>query len=239
MIKQILSNYLTKDERKILIFFCIFLIFGMIVHYSRSSLVYAEKSHTGKQILSNAVKRDTLIKVDIRTAGVKDLELLPGVGEKKALAITEYRKTNPFDSPEEIMNITGIGAKTFLKMKPMLVVFGTHGAGAEDTQKLQEIHTSEVIRETAPALSDKQELDGTANISKKEHSEIKSDNSIVHLNTASKEELLSLKGIGEKKADAILAYRRENGKFTSIEQLLDVEGIGSKTLEKNRDRLSL
>lgn len=243
MIKNLLANYLTKDERKILSYFCVFLIFGMIIHYSGSSLIYADKTTDGKSALAQAVEQDTLIKVDIRTAGAEDLELLPGVGAQKALAIIEYRKTQPFDSPEEIMNIKGIGAKTYLKMKPMLVTFGISGAGVSDKQKLQDIHASEVITDEDYISSDKQELDGTDNISKKEHSEIKSvaqdDNRPVHLNTASREELLSLSGIGDKKADAILAYRKEIGKFTSIEQLLDIKGIGAKTLEKNRQRLSL
>ena len=44
----------------------------------------------------------------------------------------------------------------------------------------------------------------------------------------------SLKGIGDVKAQAIVAYRGQNGDFTSVDQLLDIKGIGGKTLEKNR-----
>lgn len=56
----------------------------------------------------------------------------------------------------------------------------------------------------------------------------------INLNTATREELMTLSGIGEVKADAILAYRAENGAFQSVEQLLEVSGIGEKTLEKLR-----
>ncbi|WP_043764226.1 ComEA family DNA-binding protein [Aeromonas taiwanensis] len=59
----------------------------------------------------------------------------------------------------------------------------------------------------------------------------------INLNTASADELASLKGIGEKKAQAIVAHREKQGKFTSVDQLADVSGIGPATLEANRDMI--
>ncbi|MFW1677535.1 ComEA family DNA-binding protein [Pontibacter sp. JAM-7] len=56
----------------------------------------------------------------------------------------------------------------------------------------------------------------------------------VNLNTADVATLASLQGIGPAKAKAIVAYRNQNGPFTSVEQLLEVKGIGNATLEKNR-----
>lgn len=52
----------------------------------------------------------------------------------------------------------------------------------------------------------------------------------ININTAIKEELQLLPGIGEKRALAIIAYREANGPFTSAEELLLVPGIGEKTL---------
>ncbi|MGL5814740.1 MAG: ComEA family DNA-binding protein [Aeromonas sp.] len=57
----------------------------------------------------------------------------------------------------------------------------------------------------------------------------------INLNTASADELAALKGIGEKKAQAIVDYREKQGKFTSVEQLEEVSGIGPATLDANRD----
>jgi competence protein ComEA len=48
-----------------------------------------------------------------------------------------------------------------------------------------------------------------------------------------------LTGIGAAKAAAIVAYREENGAFTSVDELLEVKGIGKAILEKNRDKLSI
>ncbi|MGL5599078.1 MAG: ComEA family DNA-binding protein [Aeromonas sp.] len=57
----------------------------------------------------------------------------------------------------------------------------------------------------------------------------------VNINIASLAELTSLKGIGEKKAQAIIDHREKQGKFTSIDQLADVSGIGPATLEANKE----
>lgn len=62
----------------------------------------------------------------------------------------------------------------------------------------------------------------------------------VNLNTADAATLArELLGIGEVKAQAIVAYRDEHGDFASVDELLEVKGIGEATLEKNRDKLSI
>ena len=62
----------------------------------------------------------------------------------------------------------------------------------------------------------------------------------VDINKASAQEMSeSLKGVGLKKADAIVAYRKANGPFSSIDDLANVKGIGEKTIAKNKDNLQL
>ena len=55
----------------------------------------------------------------------------------------------------------------------------------------------------------------------------------VDINTASADELTSLNGIGDTKAEAIVAYRKSHC-FKTINELSNVKGIGSKTIEKNK-----
>ncbi|WP_245929382.1 ComEA family DNA-binding protein [Agarilytica rhodophyticola] len=62
---------------------------------------------------------------------------------------------------------------------------------------------------------------------------------LVNINQASIEDLMSLKGIGEKKAAAIVEYRNNHGSFADIDELTEVKGIGEAILNKNRELISL
>ncbi|NQY63396.1 MAG: helix-hairpin-helix domain-containing protein [Alteromonadaceae bacterium] len=62
---------------------------------------------------------------------------------------------------------------------------------------------------------------------------------VVHLNNADEQALISLKGIGRKKALAIISHREEHGNFKSLNALLDVKGIGKYILVENKERLKL
>ncbi|WP_253283646.1 helix-hairpin-helix domain-containing protein [Ligilactobacillus saerimneri] len=61
----------------------------------------------------------------------------------------------------------------------------------------------------------------------------------VNLNTASKDDLTKLTGIGPKKAEQILAYRQEHGAFKSIDEIKQVSGIGEKTFTSIKDQLTI
>lgn len=61
----------------------------------------------------------------------------------------------------------------------------------------------------------------------------------ININTASAEELQQLEGIGKTRANAIIAYRKENGGFSSVNELLNVKGIGEKTFEKIRGEITV
>ncbi len=61
----------------------------------------------------------------------------------------------------------------------------------------------------------------------------------VNINTADAARLTSLNGIGESKAAAIVAYREEHGAFQSVEEIMEVSGIGEGTFEKIKDDITI
>lgn len=62
---------------------------------------------------------------------------------------------------------------------------------------------------------------------------------LINLNTATASDLQKLNGIGEKKAEQIIAYRQEKGSFKSIDELKEVSGIGDKTFAAIKDQLTI
>ena len=65
------------------------------------------------------------------------------------------------------------------------------------------------------------------------------DSNLININTAGIEELTTLTGIGDVKAEAIIKYRSEVGKFKTKEELLNVEGIGEALFEKIKDNITV
>ena len=70
--------------------------------------------------------------VNLNTASASQLEGLPGIGKSTAERILEYReKSGGFKKVEDLMNVRGIGEKSFLKLKPLITVTSTKGGSTE------------------------------------------------------------------------------------------------------------
>lgn len=74
---------------------------------------------------------------------------------------------------------------------------------------------------------------------KEESNSSNESTSKISINTATKEELMNLTGIGEAKADAIISYREENGIFENLEDIKNVSGIGDSVYEKIKNNITL
>ena len=79
------------------------------------------------------------------------------------------------------------------------------------------------------------EMTGQKTLSDGEDVAASSDDSRVNLNTATVEELMTIPGIGEAKAKAIVSYRQENGNFSSIEEIMNISGIKEGLFRQIKD----
>lgn len=143
--------------------------------------------------------------IDPNFAGEEDLDRLPGVGAARAARIVREREENgPFGRVEDLVRVPGIGPASIERLKPFLQV----AAGARAS-----------VRSSAPAGAAPAQGARIAGAP-------------VNLNRATASELRQLPGIGPVTADRIVAFREQHGPFRAPDDLIQVSGIGPRTLER-------
>ncbi len=198
---KILNNFLTSNEQKLLLFIVFFAFVGLLVKYT--GLIAEEDVNTADSL---NFQQDHQLQYDLQNITKEELITIPGIGEKKAEDILQYKEGNGFQKKSELMNVKGIGQKTYEKIEKYFI-----DLAFEDS--------------STTIIPDKPE---TISIPNK-----------ININTADKNELTKITGIGPSKAEKIIALREKIGKFEKKEDLLQVKGIGEKTLEKMSDQITL
>ena len=95
------------------------------------------------------------------------------------------------------------------------------------------------INDSCITESDTVNTNGVKEEIKNEVEEKDEKDDLVSINTGTKEELMSLTGIGESKAESIIKYREENGEFKNLEDIMNVSGIGESAYSKIKDHIKL
>lgn len=153
--------------------------------------------------------------IDINTASAKDLELLPQIGPAKAAAIVDDRTRNgPFKSIEDLDRVSGIGEKTLDRLKPYLTISHAPVAPGQPPSAANQTGPGASPAATPPTPA------------------------LVYINRANVQELQQLNGVGEKMANRIIQDRMLKGPFRKPSDLMRVNGIGPKFLEKNAGRMA-
>ena len=119
----------------------------------------------------------------------------------------------------------------------------TDKGSLDDINQAREIKNGECIIVRSiddEGVLDKQDfVDSRFNETSYRHSGSDNNSFLININTASKEELKTLNGIGDVLADSIIEYREENGVFESIDYIKNVSRFGIKTFEKFRDKITV
>ncbi|MCS7166006.1 MAG: helix-hairpin-helix domain-containing protein [Gemmatales bacterium] len=164
--------------------------------------------------------------LDLNRASAEALTALPGIGPKLAQRIVAYRDEHgPFRRVDELLRVPGIGPKTLARIRDLVHV--QYSDELRDAQ-IDACPTRPVTRDRSASVSSTK-LNAVPFRAPKQLPDEPID-----LNTATKDELLRLPGIGPVLAERILVERDSHGPFESVEDLLRVRGIGKRSLEKLR-----
>ncbi len=160
--------------------------------------------------------------VDLNSASTKELEALPGVGAATSKKIVANR---PYKSVDELSK-AGLSAKAIEKLKPLLTV-GSATPAAESGTKAPAAPAPAKASPatTAPSTAQKSLSQATKLVSGQK----------VNINTASKEQLDAIPGIGSTKAQAIIDGRP----YAKIEDIMKVKGIKEGVFNKIKDFITV
>ncbi len=163
--------------------------------------------------------------IDINSADQKTLESLPGVGPKGAEAIVKGR---PYKSVDDLARVKGIGKAKLEKIRPLVTVGGQPAAqapaaaGAAASSAAAKASSAAQAAKAAPAEA-------------KKAAKAAAPSGPVNINTASKEQLEALPGIGPVKAQAVIDGRP----YQKPEDIMKVKGIKQGIYNKIKDRITV
>lgn len=198
---------------------------------------------------TNEVKK---IKVDVKGAvkkeGVYELEYGSRVNDaiKAAGGLKSNASTKYLNLSKKINDETVIKVYTDNQIKNMSITYEVKEACECPTQEIIDCAGASIIEDSTNnnEVSDSADIKDTND--QEEVSEENIDNTIidestnkVSINSGTKDELMTLKGIGSAKADAIIEYRTKNNGFKTLEDIMNVSGIGEAAFNKIKDSIKL
>ena len=179
--------------------------------------------------------------VDVNSADVKTLETLPGIGSTLANRIVEDR---PYKSLDDLGKVKGL-SKSKLDAIQDKITFGSTTAKSSTSKTTKNTPISSATGSAASTEDTSTPTKKTTSTDQTTASKPPSPTGsssgklapgqTVNINTASAEELDALPGIGPTKAQAIIDYRNQNGRYNSIEDIQKVKGIKEGEFGKIKD----
>ncbi len=173
---------------------------------------------------------------------------LPGQQGEEMAGIFESAATRQPASPagegKIYVHIVGAvkkpGVYAFEK-QPRVVDVVTEAGGFTKDAVRSEVNQAEIVEDGSQVVigskRDKKDMEGVEQ--PEADQENRSGDARLDLNTATKEELMGLTGIGESKAMSIISYRETNGKFKKIEEIMNITGIKNGVFDKIKDKIKV
>lgn len=221
-------RFLKKYKYVITIFLFMLIIFYII--FVKVNLKSKEKNLVDNQVVINEVEKvevdlkDDLVYVDIKGAVKK-----PGVykinSDKKIIDVITIA-----GGLMENANTDNINLSKKVTDEMVIIIYTN-----------EEVKNSNIV-DTVIKVVDKEcvcpNIQNDGCINTEINDSITNVNKTININTATLEELMSINGLGEAKAKAIIKYREENGYFKIIDDLLNVSGIGEALFEKFKEYIT-
>lgn len=221
-------RFLKKYKYVITIFLFMLIIFYII--FVKVNLKSKEKNLVDNQVVINEVEKvevdlkDDLVYVDIKGAVKK-----PGVykinSDKKIIDVITMA-----GGLMENANTDNINLSRKVTDEMVIIIYTD-----------EEVKNSNIV-DTVIKVIDKEcvcpNIQNDGCINTEINDSITNVNKTININTATLEELMSINGLGEAKAKAIIKYREENGYFKIIDDLLNVSGIGEALFEKIKEYIT-
>lgn len=221
-----------------ILFIIILLMVSYLVYINNDNSVKASSSSFEEisDVVKNTVseiKDNKKIKVD-----VKGLVVNPGVYElEEGSRVIDAIEAAGWVSDDA--NLNTLNLSMILKDENVIIV----GSKKEEEikYKIEYVYKECTCPEYNNAcINDNSVVNYKEDSGKQNNNDSKEESgSLISLNSASKDELQTLSGVGESKALAIIKYREENGPFTSIDEIKNVSGIGDALFEKIKDNITI
>lgn len=195
------------------------IIFLVITNQNDNEKIVEEKTLTKKETKES----ETLLRVDIKgeviSPGIYSLKESSRVIDVIELAggLTENADTSVINLSKKITD------------EMVIIIYSKEQVKSfEETKKLEQQKIEKCISPDDISLHNDACISDSINNSNK-----------ININNASKEELMSLPGIGSSKAEDIINYRNQNGPFTQIEDILNVSGIGENVFAQIKENITI
>ena len=193
---------------------------------------------------------ETDIKVDVKgyveKEGVYELssnsrviDAINKAGGLKKGANTDYINLSKKLVDEMIIIIYSDDEINKFKKEDKQIIYIEYKCDCPDNINDSCITKEDVVNTNGVEEEKKEEVKEETKDKQDDNSKVEEDKTLVSINTATKEELMTLPGIGESKADNIIKYREEHGKFEHLEDIKKVSGIGDSAYSKIKDLIKL